>query len=604
MALPLVGSRLLLQLILLLLAAATKAGASGPRVLHDPYYGIIAAYNLHEYPPTSPDSHYQTPDHQHSPVPPHYLQGQVYEEPKRPSAFQYRVKDQYHGTEFSRHESSDATGTKGQYQVQLPDGRLQTVIYHADEGGFHAEVIYDGEPQHPKPQDDPHYDPELTHHTAPNSVVYLSTPEPIYHSTPRPVYHSTPESIYHSTPKPVYHSTPKPIYDSRQDSIYHSTPRPVYHSTPEPVYHTTPEPVYHTTPEPVYHTTPEPVYHTTPEPVHHSTSRSTYDSASSSVHPSTSEPLHITEPKPVFSEPDPLYHSPPRPDIHHSTSDQFHPVHQSTPKSVYHSTPNSILYSTSETVLHHDPRSDPAHRAASNPAVHGPSDGEHGHRKVEYTVQEVVRSPDASAPRRAGVGPAYRTSTVYKPSRNVHGFTEISADLPPGLSQSPPQPDYKPLFTSPQPAYEVVHSSHPAYDYEIGPLPTQHNSPVLFVLADGRSAESLDLTHPRILVASKSHSAITERSTSTQPPPVSTQLSSSTLSSTKQSRGSHSVLVKPEDTSPKPIITSHAEAKPKDEHLSLKVNVNEPLFRSDTPALTPAPKITFEESLSHPKHQL
>ena len=36
------------------------------------------------------------------------------------------------------------------FQVNLPDGRVQTVRYHADhEGGFVADVTYEGTPQYP-----------------------------------------------------------------------------------------------------------------------------------------------------------------------------------------------------------------------------------------------------------------------------------------------------------------------------------------------------------------------------------------------------------------------------------------------------------------------
>ena len=43
----------------------------------------------------------------------------------RPYAFTYGVKDDYSGTDFSRAEESSGQVTKGQYQVALPDGRIQ-----------------------------------------------------------------------------------------------------------------------------------------------------------------------------------------------------------------------------------------------------------------------------------------------------------------------------------------------------------------------------------------------------------------------------------------------------------------------------------------------
>ena len=48
----------------------------------------------------------------------------------------------------------------GEYRVELPDGRTQIVTYHADhEGGFVADVKYEGVAQYPenKPKPTPTY---------------------------------------------------------------------------------------------------------------------------------------------------------------------------------------------------------------------------------------------------------------------------------------------------------------------------------------------------------------------------------------------------------------------------------------------------------------
>ncbi|XP_063615094.1 pro-resilin-like [Penaeus indicus] len=63
-------------------------------------------------------------------------------------AFNYGVQDAYFGTNFGHAESRDGYNTEGVYYVHLPDGRLQTVKYYADEHGFHPEVAYSGVAHH------------------------------------------------------------------------------------------------------------------------------------------------------------------------------------------------------------------------------------------------------------------------------------------------------------------------------------------------------------------------------------------------------------------------------------------------------------------------
>jgi len=71
-------------------------------------------------------------------------------EPGMPYDFEYKVKDDYYGTDYSRNEVSDGDVIRGEYRVQLPDGRLQIVKYTADwKNGFNADVTYEGEPQYP-----------------------------------------------------------------------------------------------------------------------------------------------------------------------------------------------------------------------------------------------------------------------------------------------------------------------------------------------------------------------------------------------------------------------------------------------------------------------
>jgi len=71
-------------------------------------------------------------------------------EPGMPYDFNYAVKDDYYGTDYSHNAISDGDVVKGEYRVQLPDGRLQIVRYTADwKTGFHADVSYEGQASYP-----------------------------------------------------------------------------------------------------------------------------------------------------------------------------------------------------------------------------------------------------------------------------------------------------------------------------------------------------------------------------------------------------------------------------------------------------------------------
>ncbi|XP_054009544.1 pro-resilin-like [Hylaeus anthracinus] len=64
--------------------------------------------------------------------------------------FGYAVKDQATGNDFGRRETSDGETVRGEYRVQLPDGRTQIVTYTADwRTGFHADVRYEGTASYP-----------------------------------------------------------------------------------------------------------------------------------------------------------------------------------------------------------------------------------------------------------------------------------------------------------------------------------------------------------------------------------------------------------------------------------------------------------------------
>ena len=109
--------------------------------------------------------------------PPHH--GPGYHAPHyepRPYAYEYGVKDEYHGVHFGQNEESDGKVVHGSYHVLLPDGRVQTVKYTADHyTGYVADVAYDA-PHAPYHPPKPHHKP-APHHPPP-------PPPPAYHPGP------------------------------------------------------------------------------------------------------------------------------------------------------------------------------------------------------------------------------------------------------------------------------------------------------------------------------------------------------------------------------------------------------------------------------------
>lgn len=56
--------------------------------------------------------------------------------------YRYHISDFKTGNNFGHMQKSNKAETKGQYQILLPDGRIQIVKYYADDSGFHADVSY------------------------------------------------------------------------------------------------------------------------------------------------------------------------------------------------------------------------------------------------------------------------------------------------------------------------------------------------------------------------------------------------------------------------------------------------------------------------------
>merc|ERR1712224_861883 len=111
----------------------------------------------------------------HAPAPA-YGKPPVYDETPKPYAFEYGVADDYSGANFKAAETADGKAVTGSYQVNLPDGRVQTVTYTADHyNGFVADVKYEGTPVSPEAK---------PYHPAP----YHPAPAPAYHAAPAPAH--------------------------------------------------------------------------------------------------------------------------------------------------------------------------------------------------------------------------------------------------------------------------------------------------------------------------------------------------------------------------------------------------------------------------------
>merc|ERR1712186_200636 len=75
--------------------------------------------------------------------------------------FQYGVSDSYSGAAFSHSEDRNNYDTKGEYRVNLPDGRVQIVTYSAGPDGYVADVKYEGEAAYPKYEPKAHPAPSI-----------------------------------------------------------------------------------------------------------------------------------------------------------------------------------------------------------------------------------------------------------------------------------------------------------------------------------------------------------------------------------------------------------------------------------------------------------
>ena len=112
--------------------------------------------------------------------------GPVIAEPVYPDTvpsynYNYGVADAASGANFGAAEAREGYNTNGEYHVNLPDGRLQTVTYTADGNGYIADVKYSGEPVYAAA-------PAPAYGAAPVRAVAVAAPAPIAFAAPAPVF--------------------------------------------------------------------------------------------------------------------------------------------------------------------------------------------------------------------------------------------------------------------------------------------------------------------------------------------------------------------------------------------------------------------------------
>merc|ERR1712128_109013 len=124
-----------------------------------------------------------------------------------PYSYNYAVADDYSGAAFNQAETNDGTGVvEGSYSVNLPDGRTQTVNYHAnDYDGFVSDVSYQGAAAYP---------PTVAHgpvvaHAAP--VLSHAIAHPLAHAVAHPLSHTVVHPLGHAVAHPLAHAVSHPL---------------------------------------------------------------------------------------------------------------------------------------------------------------------------------------------------------------------------------------------------------------------------------------------------------------------------------------------------------------------------------------------------------
>lgn len=104
--------------------------------------------------------------------------------------FSYAVKDHRSGDDFSHTQRQQNGAVQGNYQVQLPDGRMQIVKYTADDvNGYRADVSYESQVPYP-----------LQRQRQNQNYLYQREVKDRYEN-PAPQQYRSPQQYYNQAPK-------------------------------------------------------------------------------------------------------------------------------------------------------------------------------------------------------------------------------------------------------------------------------------------------------------------------------------------------------------------------------------------------------------------
>ncbi|XP_063869127.1 mucin-2-like [Scylla paramamosain] len=421
-------------------------------------------------------------------------------------AFEYVMRDPLHGGLHGHSETRRGQDTHGRYFVLLPDGRLQTVTYIANERGYFPQVVYTGDAK-----------PAIT----------IKTPHEIqkpFHQTLKPFYFKDKLVMPHAVlfkPKSAYlikYGKPFPLHSHSSHGVSlkpkYVTPTPI-----QPFLKPTHSPGPTSLPHTGYGSPPIPIFPPGPHqhlpgpapsisvvsgsPLSPFTHSSTTVSPKPSPHPIRPTLGSVISPKPHIitkSQHSPFSEPPSITTTHSKVSHFFPPVTPATPKPPYRPGITTTIkpdffphHSTTITTTSHPklppllstftPTPEPFFHPTHSSTKPGLTPHPHPHPHIVTTSHSSTVTPHPHPPTITTLHPDsppfLPTITTKKPgftpSHPAPVITSIDSHHPPHITTSSPHhSSHPPLITTSLPKF-----SHPySFLSTSGPKVTHHSSVV------------------------------------------------------------------------------------------------------------------------------